>query len=145
MDSVEAFLTATEERDIVNAIQLAEKSTSGEIRVHIEKTTEGDSFQRAKEVFYLLQMDKTKLKNGVLLYVATESRQFAIIGDEGINHKVGENFWNDEWLIVTQSFAQKQNALGIIKAIERIGEKLKIYFPYEKNDVDELPNEISKF
>lgn len=144
MDSVEAFLTANEELEVVNAIMLAEKTTSGEIRVHLEKTCTKPVLERAKEVFYQLNMDKTQLQNGVLLYVATESKHFAILGDKGIHEKVSEHFWQDETAMALQHFSQKQNALGLIKTIEKVGEKLKVYFPYQREDADELSNEISK-
>jgi uncharacterized membrane protein len=69
MSKVEDFLTSVQEQEIIEAIRLAEKDTSGEIRVHLEKSTEKDAIERAKEVFYFLKMDETKLQNGVLFYI----------------------------------------------------------------------------
>ena len=86
MSEIEAFLTASEERDIVEAIRLAELNTSGEIKVHIEKTANGDATNRALEVFHTLKMDNTKLQNAVLIYVAIEDKNFVIYGDIGINN-----------------------------------------------------------
>ena len=74
MSKVEDFLTAEQEQAIVLAIKSAEKNTSGEIRVHIEKNTEKPPMDRALEVFYFLKMDATELKNGVLIYIAVESK-----------------------------------------------------------------------
>lgn len=85
MSKVEDFLTKEEEQQIVAAICMAEKNTSGEIRVHLEKTTSLDPYDRALEVFHELKMDETELQNGVLIYVAVKDRNFVICGDKGIN------------------------------------------------------------
>jgi len=78
MSKVEDFLSKKEEEEIVDAIRTAEKNTSGEIRVHIEKSANGDSFDRALEVFHYLKMDNTKEQNGVLIYVAVVDKHFVI-------------------------------------------------------------------
>lgn len=144
MSKVEDFLTATQEQAIVLAIKNAEKNTSGEIRVHIEKTTEKPPMERALEVFYALKMDATELKNGVLIYIAVESKKFAILGDEGINKLVPENFWETEKQIILTHFKNNEFTLGLVTAIEEVGNKLKQFFPYQSDDTNELSDEISK-
>ena len=94
MSKVEDFLTKEEEQEIVEAIRMAEKETSGEIRVHIEKTTSKVPFDRALEVFHELGMDATELKNGVLIYLAVDDHKFVICGDKGINEVVPVDFWD---------------------------------------------------
>lgn len=144
MSKVEDFLTKEEEQEIVSAIQIAEKETSGEIRVHIERTTSIDAFDRALEVFHLLKMDETKLKNGVLIYLAVEDKLFVICGDQGINDVVEHDFWDctkDAMLVHFKNGNFKQ---GLIDGILRAGDRLKKYFPWEDGDHDELSNEISK-
>jgi uncharacterized membrane protein len=144
MDSVENFLTATEEKKVVQAIHEAEKNTSGEIRVHIEKSSKGNALQRAQEVFNQLGMFKTKQRNGVLFYVATDTHQFAILGDEGIDKQVPKDFWQKETSLVINNFRKNKNCEGLCEGITLVGEKLKAFFPYQTDDVDELTNEISK-
>lgn len=144
MSKIEDFLTVTQEQQIIEAIKTAEKNTSGEIRVHIEKNTEKPPMERALEVFHSLKMDTTNLRNGVLFYIAVESKQFAIIGDEGINIKVPENFWESEKELVISHFLNKEFAKGIELAIIEVGKKLKDFFPYQSNDTNELSDEISK-
>lgn len=144
MSKVEDFLTAAQEQEIINAIKSAEKNTSGEIRVHIEKTTEKPPMERALEVFYFLKMDATAQKNGVLIYVAVESKKFAILGDEGINKLVPSNFWDQEKEIILTHFKIKNYTLGLQIAIEEVGNKLKEFFPYQSDDKNELSDEISK-
>ena len=75
---VEAFLTTIEEQEIVEAIRIAEKNTSGEIRVHLENTCNTPIELRALEVFSLLKMNNTKQRNGVLIYVAVMDHKFCI-------------------------------------------------------------------
>ena len=144
MSKVEDFLTAMEEQAIVLAIKNAEKNTSGEIRVHIEKTTDKPPMERALELFYFLKMDATELKNGVLFYVAVKSKKFAILGDEGINKLVPANFWDEEKDILAAHFSKQEYAIGLERAIAKVGEKLKAFFPYQSDDTNELSDEISK-
>ncbi len=144
MSKIEDFLTAPQEQQIIEAIKTAEKNTSGEIRVHIEKSTKKPPMERALEVFYFLKMDTTKLRNGVLLYIAVESKTLAILGDEGINKSVPENFWESEKELILSYFSKGEFTEGIELAILEVGKKLKEFFPYQSNDTNELSNEISK-
>jgi len=144
MDIAESFLSDQEEQAVISAIQKAEKNTSGEIRVHIEKQSKKPTLERAKEVFLFLKMHQTKQSNGVLFYVDVHNKQFAILGDEGINKVVPSNFWEEEQQLVTKFFAQKKFEKGLTKGILKVGEKLKEFFPYQTNDTNELSDEISK-
>ncbi len=138
------FLSADDERAIVEAIQQAEKDTSGEIRVHIENTSEKPPLERAQEVFQFLGMHGTMARNGVLFYVGVKDRSFAIIGDEGIDNVVEKDFWNCTKDTVVSNFAHGHFREGLVAGILKAGERLKAYFPYVENDKDELSNEISK-
>jgi len=144
MSPVEDFLTTAEEQEIVEAIRVAEKETSGEIRVHIEKTTSGDAFDRALEVFHLLKMDNTKLQNGVLIYLAVENKNFVICGDKGINDVVSDDFWDCTKEAMAAQFKQGNFKQGLIDGIKSAGDQLQKYFPWEAGDSDELSNEISR-
>ena len=137
------FFSKSEQQQIVDAIAVAEKNTSGEIRIHLDDTCKGDVLDAAAHRFNQLKMYKTELRNGVLFYLSVNDHQFAIIGDKGINEKVPEGFWDSVRDTVITNFKQKQFALGLIKGIEMAGEKLKQYFPYQSNDKNELSNEIS--
>ena len=144
MSKVEDFLTSEEEQEIVAAIRVSEKNTSGEIRVHIEKTTSIDAYQRAMEVFHLLKMDATELKNGVLIYLAVKDKNFVICGDKGINDAVPNDFWDCTRDVMALQFKEGNYKQGLINGVLRAGEQLQKYFPYLDDDADELPNEISK-
>lgn len=144
MASETFFLTQEDENEIVAAIQLAEKNTSGEIRVHIEPSTSKVPFDRALEVFYELKMNETQLQNGVLIYVAVTDRQFVICGDKGINDVVATDFWDSTKEIMAAHFKKGNFKQGLIDGISKAGEQLKTFFPWQADDTNELSNEISK-
>lgn len=144
MSATENFLTPEEERAIVNAIQIAEQNTSGEIRVHLEDHSEKPPVERAQEVFYSLGMDKTKARNGVLFYIGVSDHTFAIIGDKGIHQVVEDDFWDCTKDIVIAHFKNRRYKDGLEDGIIKAGERLKQYFPFESDDTNELSNEISK-
>lgn len=144
MSKVEDFLTSEEEQAIVEAIGKAEKNTSGEIRVHIEKETSIAAIDRAVEVFQSLNMHNTREHNGVIIYVAVKSKQFAIYGDKGINEKVSDDFWDCTKDVMLKHFKDGNFKQGLIEGILNAGEQLKTHFPYQDDDTDELSNEISK-
>jgi uncharacterized membrane protein len=144
MSKVEEFLTSEEELEIVQAIRQAERNTSGEIRVHIEKSTDISHYNRALEVFHSLKMFNTKQQNAVLIYVAVEDHKFVINGDQGIDKVVSENFWETTKNVMQQQFKMKQFKQGIVDGVLKAGEELKVHFPWQINDEDELSNEISK-
>lgn len=139
----ERFLTAEQQETVVAAVRLAEKGTSCEIRIHIDGNCATDAMTRAQEVFGKLGMHKTKLRNGVLIYLACNTKVFAIIGDKGINDIVPENFWEDAATLLRQRFRKGQYTEGLSEAAIMIGEKLKEHFPIEPDDINEQPDEIS--
>ena len=139
------FLSENDEQEIVAAITLAEKQTSGEIRVHIEEHSSKLPYERAKEVFEMLGMHQTKLKNGVLFYVCIQNKNFALLGDKGIHEKVGTTFWDTTKDVVLENFKMGRFKEGLVAGITNAGEQLRSHFPYdEANDNNELSNEISK-
>lgn len=144
MSKTEDFLTSKEEEEIVEAIRIAEENTSGEIRVHLEEKSDKPSIERAKEVFNFLEMYKTEARNGVLFYINVSGNQFAILGDEGIDKVVPADFWESTKNVVLKNFSEKKFKKGLIEGIIKAGEQLKHYFPYQTDDINELPNEISR-
>jgi uncharacterized membrane protein len=137
------FFNAEELAAIHTSIHKAEQSTSGEIRLHLENYCKYELMDRAADVFTMLEMHKTALKNGVLFYLSIKDRKFAILGDAGINAKVPAGFWDSIKEIVIEHFKNGKYADGLCEGIEKAGVKLSEHFPYSKNDVNELSNEIS--
>jgi uncharacterized membrane protein len=137
------FLATLDQPRIVAAIGAAERETSGEIRIHIQpKATGGDARYVAERTFERLGMTKTALRNGVLLFIASEERVFAIVGDKGIDEKVPAGFWDEIAAKLTIRFGNGEFTDGIIEAITAAGLQLKTYFPCAADDVNELSDEI---
>lgn len=137
------FLAALDQPRIVGAIADAEKQTSGEIRVHVQPKAGDDIRKFAQRTFERLGMTKTAQRNGVLLFIATEIRQFVILGDKGIDEKVPSGFWDEIAAKLTIRFKNSEFTDGIVEAINAAGEHLKQYFPRAAGDVNELPDEIT--
>jgi len=140
---VHKYFSEQDKLQITNAIRVAETNTSGEIRVHVESHCGGDVLDRAAYLFEKLEMHKTELRNGVLFYLAVEDRKFAILGDAGINQKVPENFWESTKNVVIEKLKEALYAEALADGIVMAGEQLKAHFPYQKDDVNELSDEIS--
>lgn len=139
----ERFLTADQQATVVDAVRLAEKRTSGEIRIHIDGECEGNPMERAEKVFGKLGMHRTELRNGILIYLACNTKVFAIIGDKGINDLVPEHFWEDVIEVMGREFREGRFTEGLVQAVLKAGEKLQEYFPYQSDDVNEQPDDIS--
>jgi uncharacterized membrane protein len=137
------FFTDEQKQRIQQSIAGAEFNTSGEIRVHIDNACKGDVLDQAANVFGRLKMDATVLRNGILFYLAIKDQKFAILGDKGINEKVPADFWDNIKDTMVSYFKQQQFTEGLSKGIEMAGEKLKMYFPLQDNDTNELSNEVS--
>lgn len=95
------------------------------------------------KTFKELGMDQTALRNGVLIFIDVDRRKFAVVGDEGIHRKVGPEFWESIRDVLQTYFKKEQYTEGLIRAIEEIGNQLKNYFPYQDDDINELPDDIS--
>jgi uncharacterized membrane protein len=141
--AADTFLTKEEEGRVVDAIARAEEETSAEVRVHIEDHCSGDPLKRADTVFHHLGMTHTKQQNGVLIYIASEDRKAAVYAGKGIHRQVEENFWHDVLSIIIDHFKEGSFDHGLVHAIDKVGLQLKVLFPHRKDDVNELPDEIS--
>ncbi|MFH0758056.1 MAG: TPM domain-containing protein [Bacteroidota bacterium] len=138
-----SFFSKEEKAQIKSAVQQAELNTSGEIRVHIDNHCREDGLDRAAWWFKRLGMHKTEKRNGVLFYLAVKDRKFAIIGDAGINAVTPEDFWDSIKEKMLAQFTQDAFAEGLCQGILLAGEALQSHFPYQDDDVNELPDEIS--
>ena len=138
-------LTPAQDAALVAAIRQAEITTSGEIRVHLEDTCPTpEPLDRAAQVFAELNMHKTAARNGVLFYLAWESRQFAVAGDIAINAAVPDDFWETTKEAVLEQFRREDYVLGLERGIKMVGEQLQRYFPYHApSDQNELDDAIS--
>ena len=134
--------TSEEKAQILNAIGKAELQTSGEIRIHVSYAKdEADFMVAAKLQFDRLKMAETKERNGILLYVNPTLKRFAIYGDQGIHQKVGQDFWESLAKEVSHAIREHNRTHGMVHAILKMGEALKVHFPEQKAKKNELSNE----
>jgi len=143
MADLKSFFSIEDEQLILSAVQEAESCTSGEIRVRIEKKAGDEPLMVARKAFEILGMRDTELHNGVLFVLALEDRQFVILGDDGIDQKVPDGFWDKVRDVVIGEFRKGQFAQGLAEGIKLAGEQLAEYFPHQRGDINELPDSIS--
>jgi uncharacterized membrane protein len=136
------FINQLEEQRIVTAIANAEHQCSGEIRLFISSHKVTDPLTAAQAQFAKLGMHKTKHRNGVLIYLAPVTQNFAIVGDAGIHEKCGDAFWQEVSAIMTDHLRRGQYTTAIIEAIQKTAQLLARHFPRDPDDRNELPNEI---
>lgn len=137
------FFNPEEQKLITTAIQNAERSTTGEVRVFVEsRCSYMDALDRAVELFGKMGMHATEERNGVLVYVAVKDHQLAVFGDQGIHRKVGNDYWNAEVIKMIRDFDRNNYAKGIAGCVEDIGEALQQFFPYTDKDKNELCDDI---
>ena len=137
------FFNQAQKEAIQAAIADAELNTSGEIRVHIDDKCAVAPVEKAIEVFEKLKMHETELRNGVLIYVAVKDHKLAIVGDQGINEVVADNFWDEIKNNLIANFKKGMYSEGLSEGIAAAGMQLKAHFPYQTDDTNELSNEIS--
>ena len=136
------FLRQLRHDDIVAAIRDAEKKTSGELRVFISRKVVADAVKEAQAHFVEMGMEKTRERNGVLIFVAPHSHRFAVVGDVGVHQRCGESFWTELAAEMSGHFAKSEFTSGIIHGVKKAGELLAQHFPRRPDDANELPDEV---
>lgn len=142
MSSAKELFKKPQSDRIVEAIRLAEAETSGEVRVYVEDFCTEAPIDRAKKLFFELEMHKTQQNNGTLVYLAVRDHKFAILGDKGIDAAVPDGFWDSVRDTMRGHFVEGRFVEGLSAAVSEIGQKLKAYFPKPDDDVNELPDEV---
>ena len=137
------FIPSEGQRRIADAITAAERHTTGEICVHVTPRCRGDVMKRAVKTFNRLHLYTTKRRNAVLIYIAYEARKLAILGDTGINDVVPQGFWDNEVKELRGYLKAGRPVDGLCAIIARMGERLSEYFPGERDDENELSNEVT--
>jgi len=138
------FLSQLDHDRIVAAIGESEKATSGQIRVHVTRRRPTDLEARARRRFEKLGMTQTPHRNGVLIYIAPNLRQFQILGDTGVHEKCGDDFWKETAGEMEADFRRGAFTDGILRGVEKVGQVLAEHFPREAGDTNELPDEVTE-
>lgn len=137
------FIPSEGQRRIADAITAAERHTTGEICVHVTPRCRGNVMKRAVKTFNRLHLYTTKRRNAVLIFIAYDDRKLAILGDTAINEAVPEGFWDGEVEELTNYLKAGRPVDGLCAIIARMGERLSEYFPGERDDENELSNEVT--
>ena len=132
---------------ISNKIQEMEKITSGEIRVSFKETKPALKKRKsirsiAEEEFVKLEMNTTRDKTGILIFLLLEERQFYVLADSGINEKVEQTVWDSVRNNMQNEFKNGNYLSGILSAIEQVGKILSEHFPIKSDDTNELSNKV---
>jgi uncharacterized membrane protein len=136
------FLKKLRHKEIVAAIQAAEKLTSGEIRVFITRNPVDDPVPAAQNHFVALGMEKTRDRNGVLIFVAPQTHKFAVIGDAAVHARCGKEFWTELALEMSGHFRKSEFTTGIIQGVHKAGELLAAHFPRRPGDTNQLSDAV---
>lgn len=141
--NIDSVITEEVKQHIEEAIKLAEAGTSAEVRVHIEDECKEDALDRAAHIFAELEMHKTALRNGVLIYTALGNKKMAILGDAGINQFMQQQDWNTIKEHILEQFRLGNIEAGLVTGVKDVGEKIKLHFPIQQDDRNELPNRVT--
>jgi uncharacterized membrane protein len=137
------FLSKLDHDRIIEAIRGAESKTSGEIRVYIQRGKfETDPVMLAQRKFQRLGMYKTRERNAVLIFVAPRAHKFAVVGDQAIHEKCGEQFWQHVVDGMRVHFQNEKFSHALTEAINEVGKVLATHFPRTSANANELPDEI---
>jgi uncharacterized membrane protein len=135
---------------IGTAVATAERATSGEIRVHLERRVprprgapRGDALAGATEVFTTLGMHATAERNGVLIYLAVEDHTLAIAGDAGVHARVGDEYWQRIRDAMVERLRRGEPRDAVVHAVREVGDVLRRFFPRRPDDRNELSDQVS--
>ena len=138
------FVEKLNDKEIAEAIRQAELKTSGEIRVFITRHPVETPVSVAQTHFLELGMDKTRDRNGVLIFVAPATHKFAVIGDEAVHKKCGDAFWAALSEEMSSYFKEGHFNRGLLHAVSKAGSLLAEHFPRRKDDINELPDKVER-
>jgi uncharacterized membrane protein len=137
------FLSKLDHDRIIEAIRGAESKTSGEIRVYIQRGKfETDPVMLAQKKFQRLGMYKTRERNAVLIFVAPRAHKFAVVGDQAIHEKCGEQFWQNVVDGMRVHFQNEKFSHALTEAVNEVGRVLATHFPRTSANANELSDEI---
>jgi len=138
------ILSAPISAEFQRQIEIFEKQTSCEIRIHIEEQNDAAVLDRAAFVFDHLSMHRTKQRNALLIYIQLYPAALAIIGDVGIHPHVNTEQWQSWKDLLAGHFSQGDFASGIEQTLQAISAHLSPIFPWNENDINELSDQISR-
>lgn len=132
---------------IEKAVAEAESCTSGEVVVRLKQsvdTTAQTVREAAFEEFLRLGVKETRLRNGILLFIALDQQQVELIADEGIYKVVPQGTWQRVVDIITLGFRAGVPAHAIVMGVKLISDLLSSHFPPLPTDTNELSDRVHR-
>jgi uncharacterized membrane protein len=133
---------------IEQAIKAGEATNSGQVRFVVEGALDGKPLfsgqsarERALDIFSHLRIWDTAHNNGVLIYLLLADRKVEIVGDRGIDAKVGAAGWQKICAAMEADFRSGNFSGGAIEGIAAVSQQLAAYFPRQGAGPNELPDE----
>jgi putative membrane protein len=92
--------------------------------------------------FYASGLYRTRDANGVLIYLSRLEHRVVVLGDRGINEKVGEGEWQHVRDTIIDGIRNGAPKDGICAAIAGCAQTLAQHFPRKPDDTDEISNQV---
>jgi uncharacterized membrane protein len=123
------FLSAIDDQTLLAAIRAADQKTTGRVHVFVSHDKTANPVTAAKKHFLRMKMQRTRHRNGVLIFVVPKSHQFAVIGDEGVHQKCGDEFWTTVTSEMEGFFKAGKLTEALLHGIAKAGQLLAEHFP----------------
>jgi len=98
--------------------------------------------ERAVRAFYEKGLYRTRHETGILIFISVFERKVWILGDRGINARIPAASWQQLVQLLTKGIKDGRSCEALCTVISRCGEELALHFPKERNDSNELRDEI---
>ena len=137
------LMQSIDSKRLREAIEQAERRTSGEIVLSVSPLFWGNVENAARRAFNRLGVNSTRQRNGVLFFLVPSRHRFVVLGDEGIHKKAGQELWNKVVARMSEHFRSGDFTTGLVEGIAEVGEQLAAHFPYDAAlDVNELSDDV---
>lgn len=97
---------------------------------------------RAMEQFFARNLDKTRERSGVLIFVSLKDRHAQVLADTGISSKVAPAAWDEVIGELVKGVKTDKPVDGFVGAIAMCGRLLSTHFPAGAENPNELPNTV---
>ena len=77
----------------------------------------------------------------MLIFVAPRVHKFAVIGDNAIHEKCGDQFWQRVVEKMRTHFQNEKFSDALVEALQEVGAVLARHFPKTSEDTNELPDD----
>jgi putative membrane protein len=99
--------------------------------------------QRAEEQFLSKNLQATRERTGVLIYVSLAERMAELLADEGIHAHAPDGTWDQAMTVLIEGLKQGRPAEGFTRCVAICADVLAAKFPARAGDnPNELPDAV---